>query len=72
MQKEISELKQRLKLLENKLEQNRLEWNEERERNKEKIAAKVKEESLLKAELKQMNELLAQSKQRDEKLRVTK
>lgn len=67
MQKEIDDLKRRLKSLESKLQQNKLEWSEEREKHKETLTAKVKEESLLKTEIQQLNDILKHSKDRDDK-----
>ena len=67
MQVEIDDLKKRLKSLESTLEQNRLEWAEEREKHKESWAAKKKAEAMLKSEVQQLNEILKQSKDRDAK-----
>ena len=62
MQTEIDDLKKRLRSLESKLEQNKIEWTKERERHREVLAGKVKEESLLKSEIQQLSDLLRDSK----------
>ena len=54
MQKTIDELKRRVKALENNLQQNKVDWAEERERHKEALNAKKKEQSILKNEVDQL------------------
>ena len=54
MQKTIDELKRRVKALENNLQQNKVDWAEERERHKEVLNAKKKEQSILKNEVDQL------------------
>ena len=67
MQKEIKDLKNRLKSLESESEQNKIKWNQEREKHKKTLTAKGKEEALMKSEIQQLNDILRQSKERDNK-----
>ena len=65
MQKTIDDLKRRVKSLENTLQQNKVDFAEEKDRHKEALNAKKKEFSILKNEVDQLNQLLKDSKSRD-------